>query len=287
MPEHTTFFSYLLAQFPALRENMTAFGKTFLGHQAVSVHGAEPLTASLAVMLFIAFLALLTRQALANREMAVVPEDTLTLRTFFEVWVGYWYGLMKDMMGPKRAKRYFPLVGALSVFIVFSNFLGLVPGFSPPTSNWNVTLGCAAIVFVMFNYYGIKESGFGYVKHLFGPWLGWPLVPVNLLLFVVETFSLCIRPLTLSIRLMLNMAVDHLLVTISLGMITLFLPIPVMILSTLVCIVQVLVFCILTSIYITLATDHEDHGEHAATPGHGDGHAHGQEHAGEGAHAAA
>ena len=78
----------------------------------------------------------------------------------------------------------------------------------------------------MFNYYGFKEGGLGYVKHLFGPWLGWPFVPVNLLLFVVETFSLFIRPLTLSIRLMLNMAVDHLLVTIMLGMVALFLPDP-------------------------------------------------------------
>jgi F-type H+-transporting ATPase subunit a len=273
MPEHTTFFSYLLAQFPALGQNMSVFGKSFLGHQPVGAHGAEPLAASLAVMLVILVLVALVRPALANSDRAVIPEAKLTLRTFFEVWIGYWYGLMKDMMGPKRAKRYFPLVGSLSVFIVVSNFLGLIPGFSPPTSNWNVTLGCAVIVFVMFNYYGIEENGLGYVKHLFGPWLGWPLVPVNLLLFVVETFSLFIRPLTLSIRLMLNMAVDHLLVTIALGMIALFLPVPVLVLSTLVCIVQVLVFCILTSIYITLATEHGDHEAEAKSHGAGGPHA--------------
>jgi F-type H+-transporting ATPase subunit a len=269
MPEHTSFFSYLVAMFPALRENLSVFGKSFLGHQPVSAHGVEPLAASLAVMLIIVALTLSVRPVLVGRDKAVLPEATLTLRTFFEVWVGYWYGLMKDMMGPKRAKRYFPLVGSLSLFILFSNFLGIIPGFTPPTSNWNVTLGCAAVVFVMFNYYGIKENGLGYVKHLFGPWMGWPLVPVNLLLFVVETFSLLIRPLTLSIRLMLNMAVDHLLVTIAIGMITLFLPVPVLVLGTLVCIVQVLVFCILTSIYITLATEHEEHdGEHATAKGH-------------------
>src|SRR5580693_601406 len=272
MPEHTSFFSYLVAMFPALRENLSVFGKSFLGHQPVGAHGIEPLAASLAVMLLIVALTLSVRPVLVGRDKAVLPEAKLTLRTFLEVWVGYWYGLMKDMMGPKRAKRYFPLVGSLSLFILFSNFLGIIPGFTPPTSNWNVTLGCAAIVFTMFNYYGIKENGLGYVKHLFGPWMGWPLVPINLLLFVVETFSLLIRPLTLSIRLMLNMAVDHLLVTIALGMITLFLPVPVLVLSTLVCIVQVLVFCILTSIYITLATEHGDH--EADEKGHGEGAAH-------------
>jgi F-type H+-transporting ATPase subunit a len=273
MPEHTSFFSYFLAQFPALKQNMAAFGESFLGHQTVGVHGAEPLTASVFIMLLVLLLAVLVRPALANYETAVIPETKLTLRTFFEVWIGYWYGLMKDMMGPKRAKRYFPLVGSLSLFIVFSNFLGLIPGFSPPTSNWNVTLGCAALVFIMFNYYGFKEGGLGYAKHLFGPWLGWPYVPVNLLLFVVETFSLFIRPLTLSIRLMLNMAVDHLLISIMLGMAALLLPIPVLILSTLVCIVQVMVFCILTSIYITLATEHDEHEADAKSHGAGAAHA--------------
>jgi F-type H+-transporting ATPase subunit a len=274
MPEHTSFFSYLLAQFPALRQNMSVFGMTFLGHQPVNIHGAEPLAASMAVMLLILVLVLLVRPALVGQgtnqpsAQAIIPETTLTLRTFFEVWIGYWYGLMKDMMGAKRAKRYFPLVGSLSIFILFSNALGLIPGFTPPTSNWNITMGCAAVVFVMFNYYGFKEGGLAYVKHLFGPWLGVPYIPVNLLLFVVETFSLFIRPMTLSIRLMLNMAVDHLLVTIMLGMVALFLPIPVLVLGTLVCIVQVMVFCILTSIYIALATEHDESHEHAGHDEH-------------------
>ena len=107
-------------------------------------HGAEPLAASLFVMLLVARCSPCScGPPLANHDSAVIPETKLTLRTFFEVFIGYWYGLMKDMMGPKRAKRYFPLIGALSVFIFFANFLGLIPGFTPPTSNWNITLGCA------------------------------------------------------------------------------------------------------------------------------------------------
>jgi F-type H+-transporting ATPase subunit a len=273
MPEHTSFFSYLIALFPELGRNMSLFGESFLGHQPVDAHAAEPLAASIAVMLVVLLLAVRVQPSIANQDSAVIPETRLTLRTVFEIWIGYWYGMMKDMMGPKRAKRYFPLIGALSVFIVLSNALGLIPGFTPPTSNWNITLGCAALVFIMFNYYGFKEGGLGYVKHLFGPWLGWPYIPVNLLLFVVETFSLFIRPLTLSIRLMLNMAVDHLLVTIMLGMVALLLPIPVLILGTLICIVQVLVFCLLTSIYITLATEHDENEADAKSHGAGAAHA--------------
>ncbi len=277
MPEHTSFFSYLLAFFPALGQNMRVFGETFIGHRPVDAHAAEPIASSLAIIVLIVALALTVRPALMAHDQAVVPEAKLTLRTAFEVWIGYWYGMMKDMMGPKRAKRYFPLIGALSLFIVISNFLGLIPGFTPPTSNLNVTLASALIVFVMFNFYGIQANGVGYFKHLFGPWLGWAYVPVNLLLFVIETLSLCIRPLTLSVRLMLNMAVDHLLAGIAVAMVALLLPIPVLVLGTLVCLVQVLVFCLLTSIYITLATDHEEHDE---AKGHGP-------EAGHSAHAAA
>jgi F0F1-type ATP synthase membrane subunit c/vacuolar-type H+-ATPase subunit K len=155
---------------------MRVFGESFVGHRPVDAHSAEPLAASMAVMLVIVVLAVIVRPALVQHDQAVIPEAKLTLRTVFEVWIGYWYGLMKDMMGGKRAKRYFPLIGTLSLFIVISNFLGLIPGFTPPTSSLNVTLGSALIVFVMFNYYGIQANGLGYFKHLFGPWLGWPYV---------------------------------------------------------------------------------------------------------------
>jgi F-type H+-transporting ATPase subunit a len=258
MPEHTTFFSYLLERFPALGQNMHVFGTSLFG-QPVTAHGAEPLVASLFVMLLLVALAFVVRGQLVDYDKAVVPETRLTLRTFFEVFIGYWYNTMKDMMGPRRARRYFPLVGSLACFIFFSNVLGLIPGFAPPTSNWNVTMGCAICVFVMFNYYGFKVNGFGHIAHLFGPYIGWWAIPINMLLFVVELVSTLIRPLTLSVRLMLNMAVDHLLITLTLGMIALFLPVPVLVLGTLVCLIQVMVFCLLTAIYISLATEHEDH----------------------------
>ena len=67
------------------------------------------------------------------------------------------------------------------------------------------------------------------------------------------------RPITLSIRLMVNMAVDHLLGTIFLGMVALFVPVPLMLLGVIVIVVQTLVFSLLTSIYIGLATEHEEH----------------------------
>jgi F-type H+-transporting ATPase subunit a len=257
MPEHTSFFSYLIAMFPALGENMHNLGQTAFG-KPVTGHHAEPVVASLFVAVLVIVLALMTRARITNLDEAVVPDATLSLRTFMEVFIGFFYDLMKDMMGPKRAKRYFPIIGTFALFIFFSNILGMIPGLLPPTASLDITAGCALVVFITFNYLGLKENGLGYFKHMAGPvwWLAWLILPIELL-------SMCIRPVTLAVRLMLNMAVDHLLVTIALGMVALLLPVPILMLSTLVCVVQVLVFCLLASIYITLATEHEDHGEHA------------------------
>ncbi len=273
MPEHTSFFSYLIAHFPAFAQNAHHLGNWFVSGKPVGTRGLEPIVASLFIMLLLVGLALGIRKQLLDYDKSVVPETKLTVRTFFEVFVGFWYGTMKDMMGPKRAKQYFPLVGSLACFILFANALGMIPGFNPPTSTWSITMGCAIVVFVMFNYYGLKANGFAYIKHLFGPYIGWWAIPINLLLFIIEVVSTLIRPLTLSIRLMLNIGVDHLLVTIMLGMIALFLPIPVLILSTLVVIVQVMVFCLLTSIYIALATEHDEHEADAKSHGAGAAHA--------------
>jgi len=66
MPEHTSFFSYFISLFPALRENMRVFGNSFLGDIPVDAHSAEPLVASIAVILVILLLAVLVRPALAH-----------------------------------------------------------------------------------------------------------------------------------------------------------------------------------------------------------------------------
>jgi F-type H+-transporting ATPase subunit a len=272
MPEHTSFLSYLIAMFPALGENMHNFGKSFLGQKPVDSHGAEPLVASLLVVLVLIALALRAKAQVADYDKSVIPDDKLSLRTFFEIFIGYFYAMMKDMMGPTRAKKFFPVVGTGACFILFSNLLGLIPGFLPPTSSWNVTAGCALVVLGAFTYYGLKEQGLASITHLAGPWMGVWMLPINILIFSIEVIStFIIRPITLSIRLMLNIAVDHLLVTNKLGIFTLFLPVPFLILGTLVAVVQVLVFCLLTSIYIALATEgHEDHGAGSHAHGHGE-----------------
>src|SRR5262249_21284722 len=132
MPEHTSFLSYLVAMFPALGENMRNFGQTFVGHKPVTGHGVEPFAAS--IMGIIILLALAVRSKVTDYESSVIPDEKLSLRTFFEIFIGYFYGMMKDMMGPTRAKRYFPVVGTAALFIFFANFIGQLPGLVPATA---------------------------------------------------------------------------------------------------------------------------------------------------------
>jgi F-type H+-transporting ATPase subunit a len=92
------------------------------------------------------------------------------------------------------------------------------------------------------------------VKHFAGPS---PILAP--LVFPIELISLCVRPLTLAVRLMLNMAVDHLSLGIYGGLIAVFVPVPLMLLGCIVVLVQTLVFTLLTTVYIGMATEHEAH----------------------------
>ncbi len=254
MPEHSSLLTLVLGYVKdTLDHNAHVLGETVVGGDAPTWHSWEPIAAASLMMLFVLFFAASVRSKIAG-DAALIPEDKLTARTFAEVFLEYFYEMAKSVMDADRAKKYFPIVGGAALFIFFSNVMALIPGMPVATSSLSITLGCSLVVFILFNLYGIKEQGLGYIKHLAGP--VWYLFP---LIFFVEVISLCVRPITLSVRLMLNMAVDHLVLGIFLSLVAVFVPLPVMLLGCLVVLVQTLVFSLLTCIYIDLATAHEAH----------------------------
>ena len=75
-------------------------------------------------------------------------------------------GLLDEWIGPK-GRHFLPLIGALGAFILVGNYLGLIPGLMAPTSNINVTLGCAMTIWVYYHYQGIRAQGLGrYIEAL-------------------------------------------------------------------------------------------------------------------------
>jgi F-type H+-transporting ATPase subunit a len=278
MPEHTSWFTYLMT-LPGLHNLERALtGKVFTyPYQVDPATGAStptPVTleyTSLAifVILIVLFFVMVTRARIARTETAVVPDGELTISSFMENFVEAFYGMLKDSVGPKDARYFLPIIGTCAVFIFFGNAIGLIPGFAPPTSNFNVTFACGLVIFFCTHYYGLKRNGIGYLKHFLGPVI-W-LAPHML---VIELISHVVRPITLGIRLMVNMFVDHLVVSVFTVLVALVLPVPIMVMGILVVLVQTYVFCLLSTVYIAMAIEHHD--EHGEEHGHADVH-HGHE----------
>jgi len=227
---------------------------------------------ALLVLVIIVAMALVVRGKVADVKAALIPDPKLSARTIAELLTEAAMGLMGDLMKPKEVKYFLPLIGTCAFFILFSNLLGLVPMFAPPTATLNTTAACAVVIFITTHIYGVKAHGAKYILHFFGPvvpsrttpFYAIPFILILMaLMFVIEIISHLARPLSLSVRLMGNMFADHTVVaifTVLVPMVPLIVPVPVMLLGVFVCFVQTLVFCLLSIIYISLAIEHaEEH----------------------------
>jgi F-type H+-transporting ATPase subunit a len=189
----------------------------------------------------------------------VVPDEKLGVFGLFEVMAETVLSFMAGLMDQKRAHYFFPLIAAFAFFILACNLLGMIPGMLPPTAVLNTTIGLGLIVFFVTHYYGVKTHGLAYFKEFFGPIQKWYALPLMILMFFIELISHLVRPVSLGVRLMGNMMGDHKVTAIFLGFGVLFVPLPMMFLGLLVAFVQTLVFCLLSVVYIALATE-ESHG---------------------------
>ncbi|MCB1044398.1 MAG: F0F1 ATP synthase subunit A [Acidobacteria bacterium] len=160
-------------------------------------------------------------------------------------------GMLNENMGA-RGRRYIPIVGTLAFFIFVGNLLGLIPTFSSSTSNFNTTVACAVIVFIYYNFEGVRENGFGYLKHFLGP-----ILFIAPLMIVIEIISHLARPFSLSVRLFFNISGEHIVAGIIYGMLPVLVPIPLMALGLFAAVLQTFIFVILTTLYLTSATEHE------------------------------
>ena len=209
---------------------------------------------SLVVLTLLMAGSLLIWRRVRRPEAVLVPSEKCSLVTTADVIVDAVAGMMEDIIGPE-ARRHIPLIGSIFIYILVSNLIGLIPGMNPPTANMNTNLPVALAVFLYYNYYGIRTQGLvNYFKHFWGPviWIG-PL------LFFIELFSHCIRPVTLSIRLFCNMVADHAVVGVFSELVPLVIPTVFMGLGLFISFIQAFVFSLLSIVYIALATAQEEH----------------------------
>ena len=186
----------------------------------------------------------------------VVPGEKLSFSGILDVIMDTFVNFQDSILG-KENRKYLPLTATIFLFIFFSNMVGLIPGVPAATTTVWVTVAIGLVIFSSFNYAGIKENGlWGYIKHFAGPvwWLAF-------LIFPIEIFGILLRILTLSLRLYWNISADHIVMGIFTDIIPII-PVIFYALATFVCFMQAFVPTVLTMIYILLATQHSEEGEH-------------------------
>ena len=222
---------------------------TFLG--TIGGHGQEWIILSHYVLV-IGIIFLIARAA--TRKLQLVPTGA---QNVMETFVGGIITMGADTMGDKNARVYMPLIASLAIVIFVSNMMGVIPGFEAPTSNINFTLSLALIVFVYYNYVGIKKNGFiNYFKHFMGPM---PILAP--LMFPIEIISHISRIISLSFRLFGSIRGDDMFLMVLLMLVPWLLPLPGFFLLTAFGFLQAFIFAILTYVYIagSVMMEHEEH----------------------------
>jgi len=235
--------------------------------------------AAVSLLLF----ALKAHHALAKASDPVVPAAELDSRNIAELIVQLIVSQSDAIIG-KAGRKYVPFYGTFFFYILFSNLMGLLPGFAAPTGNLNTTIGLALVSFMGYNFIAVREMGSAYIKEFIGPMTSLPgssllsklaFLPVLLLsvcfFFILESFSHVFRPVSLSLRLFGNMMGDHQVIGAFISLTKLVVPVAFYFMGTLVSLIQAFVFTLLSMIYVALAISHghdEDHGHDAAQAHH-------------------
>jgi len=227
---------------------------TYLG--AIFGHGQMLFVSHL---ILVAIIVLLIAK-MATKSLRAVPTGT---QNVMEAYLGGVIAMGTDVVGENNARKYLPLVATIGLFVLFNNLIGIIPGFESPTSNINVTLVLALVVFFYYNYEGVKKQGaFTYVKNFVHLGEMNPIAKflMLLLMYPIEIVSHLSRIVSLSFRLFGNIKGDDLFLWVLLMLTPWIIPIAPLVLLTFMAFLQTFVFMILTYVYLAgaLAVD-EDH----------------------------
>ena len=200
----------------------------------------------------VAFLAFALAK-LATTKMQLVPSG---VQNIMEAYLEGVISMGKDVIGEELARKYLPLIATLGLFVFISNLIGIIPGFEAPSSNLNMTLALTLIVFVYYNYEGIRVNG---VIHYFAHFMG-PLKVLAPLMFPIEIVSHLSRIVSLSFRLFGNIKGEDLFLAVVLMLAPWIAPMPAYALLTFSAFLQTFIFMILTYVYLAGAVlISEDH----------------------------
>jgi F-type H+-transporting ATPase subunit a len=202
---------------------------------------------------FLVSIILIVAALMVRGSLRLVPTG---LQNFMEMIIDAMWKLVDENIGHHWSRQLFPFICTIFVFILLSNFMGLVPGFASATANVNTNAAMAIPVFLATHYFGIRVHGVKYLNHFLGPIRSIAALPLMILMFFVEVIGHFARPLTLTVRLFGNMTGKHIILLV-LGIISPWvLPTAILGLGVLVSVVQAFVFALLATLYLAGAVEH-------------------------------
>ncbi len=264
-------------------------------HHSISSHapsipglkiGPIEITNSMIVTWVVA-LGILIFARIATARMKEVPQGA---QNFWEFLVESLHDFLGTIIGPKLVNKTFWFFASIFIFILATNWFGLLPGvgtmgwgvpdatgrfehFDTPllrggNADMNMTLAMSCIFFVCWLVWALQENGAGgFVLHLFGPkgdatgFMKYLMIFVFIIVGVLEVISILFRPVSLSFRLYGNVyAGENMLESMSTMIPSLgwLIPIPFYFMELLVGLVQALVFMLLTAVFTLLICSHDD-----------------------------
>ncbi len=182
-----------------------------------------------------------------------LPSEKVSFRNFVELMgIDFLLSMLTNILGSReKAKMYFPLLAGSFFFILFCNLLGVVPGFLPPTGVLNTTLAFGILIFLVYNFYGFRAHGAGYIRQFLGP-----VAFLAPLMLIIEIVSHVVRPVSLSLRLFMNITGDHMVMGVFTNLTHFIVPAIFIGLGIFVSFLQAFIFTVLSAIYIGLAESH-------------------------------
>lgn len=232
----------------------------------ISIGGLDLSINKAVVFMWVVIAVAAVLMVMAGSSRKLVPGK---LQSLAEMMVDFIRTMIMETMG-KDGMRFFPLVATLFVFILFSNYIGLIPGAYTVTSQIIVTAAFSFLVYGISLVVGFSLHGVKFLGILIPPGTpGW-LVP---LMVPIEIISQIARPISLAVRLFANMTAGHVMLavlfglTISGGLLIGWLPfvftVAIYLLEFGIAFIQAYIFTILTCVYLGDAFHLHGHEEHA------------------------
>lgn len=205
--------------------------------------------------MWFSMLMLIVLAFITTRKLEMVPNK---LQLAGEGIVKYFNDIAKSSMGNDEAQKHIAIILTLFMFILTANLVGQLPlklihlangELASPNNDINMTAAMAIVVSIYYIFYGVKRNGFRFFFKGFSI--------DGIIITLVDTLELFVRPFSLALRLFANILAGELLVATFISLCAVVLPLPFMLFELFVALIQALVFTLLSTTYISMAVQEE------------------------------